>query len=361
MPTSGLIASQAVFNIFSLEDLVTHVFGKTLAGLVANETGRSRSTVENWFKTQAISKLVTAIGNLLPETSRDALHHYFTGQFPYPSNLGGLLYPQLGDLWFEYRCSLKQLHNMEAFELANREHFPTQEAAPLIAAILAAREVRLGTSPEEGRRGPRTVTAGRLTELESDWEKVVATAFFHQLAALDIDACQSNFAGKKVRMLLPLVFPSQRSGLTGTLYSSPELNLLELMYCAVMGVFDAPTQKEMFSTLDADMETKYRGKLRWGTFRLDDYYSLTTHWWRQRPLKAAMPEPSDEEAQRRSAFLLVLFVAARACSFVFQDVPHDDQLWAILHRFLNNYRDAWHFQVAVRGIDLAVGTPWEAT
>jgi hypothetical protein len=360
MPTTKVMPSQVVFNLFSLEVLITHVLGNTPAGLVANESGRSRSTVENWFRTNAISKLMAVVGKLLPEAARDELHRFVTGQFPYPSNMGGIFYPQMGEVWSEYRTSLKHFHNVEIFEISNREHFPTRGAAHLIEAILAAREVCPRTPPQAARAESHTVMAGRLQELESDWEGSVATAFFHQLAALDIDACQSNFAGKQVRMLLPLMFPSRRPGLTDTLYVPPELNLLELMYCAVMGEFDAPTLKEMLGTLDVDLETKFRGKHRRGTFRLDDYYFLTRHWWKQSPLRDVMPEPSDMETQRRSSFLLVLFVAAKVCSFVFKEVP-DDTLDAATQRFLSNYRKAWRFQVAVRGIDPSAGQPWEGS
>jgi hypothetical protein len=361
MPTAKVMPPQVVFNLFSLEELITHILGNTPAGLVASESGRSRSTVENWFRTNAISKLMAVVAKLLPESASDELRCYLTGQFPYPSNMGGLLYPQLGEIWSEYRTSLKQLHNVEVFEVSNREHFPARGAASLIEAILAAHEVCPRTPPQAVRAEAHTIMAGRLKELESDWERGVATAFFHQLAALDIDACQSNFAGRQIRMLLPLVFPSRRPGLTGKLYIPPELNLLELMYCAVMGEFEAPTLKEMLGTLDVDLETKFRGKHRRGTFRLDDYYLLTKHWWKQSPQREVVPEPSGVEVQRRNAFLLMLFVAAKVCSFVFKDVPDDAHLDAITQRFLSNYREAWRFQVVVRGLNPAAGQPWEGS
>lgn len=351
--------ARVVFNLFSLEELITHVVGATPAGVVQKETGRSRSTVENWFKTNAIGKILAAMGNALPEGAREAFHRYVTGQVPYPSNFGGLLYAQMADIWGEYRTCLKQFHNAEVLEFCNREHFPSHDAVPLVRAILEAENVCPAASPDEVRDGPRTVAAGRLQELESDWGRVVAVAFFHQLAALDIDACQSNFAGRQLRMLLPVVFPSRRAGLTGTLYSSPELNLLELAYCAVMEQFDPPTLDAMLECLDPDLETTHRGKHRRGSFRLNDYYVLTRHWWDMRPGEKDFPDPSAEDAQRREAFMAVLFFAAKVCSFIFKEAKDDDELDAVTRRFLSNYRAAWKFQAGVRGIDLSAGSPWD--
>lgn len=357
---SPIIVSNArvVFNLFSLEGLLIHVVGVTPAGVVQKETGRSRSTVENWFKTNAFGKILAALGNSLPEGAREAFHRYVTGQIPYPSSVGGLLYAQMGGIWNEYRTCLRQFHNVEAFEFSNREHFPTHDAMPLVRAILEAENVCPSASPDEVRNGARTVAAGRLQELESDWERVVAVVFFHQLAALDIDACQSVFAGKQLKMLLPVVFPTRRTGLTGTLYSSPELNLLELVYCAVMEQLEPPTLDAMLECLDPDFETTYRGKHRRGTLRLNDYYVLARCWRDIRLEGKDIPYLSALDGQRREAFMAALFFTAKVCSFIFKEERDDQRLDTAIQRFLRNYRAAWLFQVRVRGIDLSAGSPW---
>lgn len=360
---SPVIASNArvVFNLFSLEGLLIHVVGVTPAGVVQKETGRSRSTVENWFKTNAFGKILTAIGNALPERAREAFHRYVTGQVPYPSTLGGYLYAQMGDAWADYRTCLKQFHNAEVLELSNREHFPSHDEAPLIRAILDAEDVCPSVPPQQLRGEPRTVTAGRLQELESDWERVVAVAFFHQLAALDLDACQSNFPGLQLKMLLPVVFPSRRKGLTGALYSAPELKLMELAYCLVNEKFDPPTLNSMLACLDPDLETTYRGKHRRGTFRLNDYYFLARYWWQGREAGTDIPESSELDEQRHDAFMAVLYLTAKVCSFLFNDEQDEQRLDAVILRFLSNYRAVWQFQAGVRGIDLSVGTPWSGS
>lgn len=353
--------ARVVFNLFSLEEVLTHVVGATPAGVVQKETGRSRSTVENWFKTNAFGKILAALGKALPEGAREAFHRYVTGQVPYPSIFGGLLYAQMGDIWNEYRTCLKQFHNAEVLEFCNREHFPSHGAVPLVRAILEAEDVCPAVSPDELRNGARTVAAGRLQELESDWGRVVAVAFFHQLAALDIDACQSSFAGRQLKMLLPVVFPSRRRGLTGALYCSPELNLLELVYCAVMEQLEPPTLDAMLECLDPDLETTYRGKHRRGTFRLNDYYALARCWWGIRLEGKDIPYPSTLDGQRREAFMAALFFTAKVCSFIFKEERDDHQLDAAIQRFLRNYRAAWHFQVRLRGVDLSAGSPWDGS
>lgn len=114
-----------------------------------------------------------------------------------------------------------------------------------------------------------------------------------------------------------------------------------------------------FPTSSRNTRWGSQGKTQ-GTFSWDDFVCLLELWGRYSPLQVEPDRFSEDDLQRREIVPLILFIASRLFSFVFQVVRvRDDDVEAILASFYNRYYQSWRRLLADQGVDELQGQAWD--
>jgi hypothetical protein len=351
----------AVFSIFSIPELAKVVFGRKPGGIMAYVFDLPPSTAYRLAESRNSGALMDRLLLSGNEELRRLIEDVRSGYFPFPSTAAYIFYLSIRDVWRDYERSFQLLNFTERLELGARLKFGRLATDDLIDIILGlepsdAQEV---VFPEpDSHLFP--ITAEFEAFLRDERSQVVQDFFFELMAALDIDLYASLFGSYMPKMLFTAIFPDLVEDVAKPYFNRPLRRLLDLCYCSIMEVDEAPGLIKMIGPHVPNMCDSARGKLNLGSFNLNDFQILSRAWVQSRPDKVARLESQDEsESQRQYGMLLILYFAARMLERVFESARLREDYPRLLDAFRTRYYRAWRRELARRGMSEAVGRPWD--
>lgn len=350
----------AAFSVFALPGLVKHITGRALSGVIADALGLPPATAHRLVQPERAPLLIGRLASSPFVQSDDALRTYISGEFPYPSLLSGILYPNIPDIWSDYERTFKAHASTMTWEAAASARYG---CLPQEAILRLLHDLEVSAVPAECPMAAalsEVPLPDQLTRwMEKDRTQAVQWPFFELMALLDLDLCRSRFPGYAPRMIFPAVMPTLRKDAVRPYLDKPERRLLDLVYCLYFETSKVPPLAVMVGKYDEAREGSIRGKLGEGTFGWADFVGLLDLWGHASTLKAEAGPFSKQDVQRREAVPLILFIASRIFSYVFDVVQGREDKEVILEAFYHRYYHSWRRLVVEQGLDEAKGRPWD--
>lgn len=342
----------AVFNIFGLSKLKSHITGQATSAILAEVAKAPQSTIHRWLKEGRFNDLARELRSHMPPEFRDDYEKFVSGHIPNVSDFGGLIYSEIKDFWLDFERTLGYFSQFQGIEDFYRQKTGLWTLGQLLDAIQAP----LNLSPElPGEDEPLEYRRNKIvTEHRDD---LISDAFFIAMASLDIDAARFYFPGYRPTMIFPVVMPEMRDSCIRPYWMSSERKLVDFLFCWIARREEEPTLDDIFEGFTTKDRDRFEGRIKRKTLIWGDIKKLVETWIKYHRTDDNHFDSNDPAIVRQSAFIFVLFVTSKIFSFIFQEVKtHNDEALAI---FTKKYYAAWRREIRIRGLVEADGKPWD--
>lgn len=354
VPSTDNSGGDVVFNIFTLPELISHIAGRSIVGVLAQELSIPRSTMERWWKDEDLKRIDQAMIDNASSELLSVVEPVRNGELSYLSSLGGYAYSGLRSNLSDFDCSLRYLHQFELAEYHHRNNVNRWASNWLLQSI---HSMELGVF--DSRRANETAVEYALRIINESRGKIISDVFFKIMVSLDIDVCRLCFPGYQLAMVFPIAMPELRQGKVAPYWASSDRKLVDYLYSCISKKSYPPEGDDLWECFGGGkLENFYAGKVKRKTLSEDDIHSLCEYWfayYRDGKVQGNIEAPAVREEM---VFIFIMHLAAKVFDFVFDEFHKEFDKDKLESNFIEKYHRAWQSEVSHRGLDVNNGKAW---